>query len=95
MGEQKTGIELIAQERLEQKTKHNHSPKSDYEQYPDYELVILAQAILDANPDHAPDTFDAKFIKKVMEKSYVDRLIIAGALIAAEIDRTNFENENE
>lgn len=86
-----TGIEKIAQERLEQKTKHRHSIKSDWQQYPDYQLAILAEALLSNNWDMALDEFPRDLISKLSAKSYEKRLVIAGALIAAEIDRLNFE----
>lgn len=86
-----TGIELIAQERLEHKVKHHKSIKSDYQLYPDYELSTLAQAVIDGNLDKAPDCFSGKWLELLMRKSYPDRLIVAGALIAAEIDRLNYE----
>ena len=86
-----TGIERITQERLEQKTKHNHSIKKDYEQYPDYELVTLAEAILANEPSKAPDCFNDDFLNKLFSKSYEELLVIAAALIAAQIDVLNFE----
>lgn len=85
-----TGIEKIAQERLEQKTKGNFTLKSDWEQYPDFELATLAGALLGDITD-APDCFPDKLVKKLGSKSYEEKLIIAGALIAAEIDRLNFK----
>lgn len=86
-----TGIEKIAQERLEQKVKHNHTIKSDWEQYPDFELASLAEAVLAHDSRKAPDCFPSDMIEKIIAKGYHDRLIIAGALIAAEIDRLNFK----
>lgn len=85
-----TGIEKIAQERLEQKTKGNHTLKSDWELYPDFELATLAGALLGDITD-APDCFPDKLVKKLGSKSYEEKLVIAGALIAAEIDRLNFK----
>lgn len=86
-----TGIEKISLERLDQKVKHNHTIKSDYQQYPDFQLVSLVEAILSCNIDKAPDCFPDHMVNQILRKNYEQRLIIAGALIAAEIDRLNFE----
>jgi len=89
--EDMTGVEKIQHERVEQKIKHNHSIKSDWEQYPDFELCRLAEAVLQGGiDDYFPSNMDSSKWEKVMKKSYEERLVIAGALIAAEIDRLNF-----
>jgi len=98
----KTGIELIAQERDEQLNKHQIKIKNDVEVNDNGELANVA-AIL-CSPDY--DIFDAdgedidleefcpfnwnieRFLKMV-KKPYKERLVIAGALIAAELDRLN------
>lgn len=89
----KTGIELIAQERAEQKEKHGFS--NDYQKnHPEYyekqELAIAAREMLNTQPgiESFPESWDNHdMIKRMVAKSYKERLIIAGALIAAEIDR--------
>jgi len=86
-----TGIELITQERLEQKTVHNHSLKNDYELNKKGELANAAQALLEGDVTWMPEGWDPKAVKKMLSKPYKDRLIIAGALIAAEIDRLNYK----
>lgn len=86
-----TGTEKIAQERLEQKTTgKRHSPKSDWEQYPDFELAMFAEAVLTGNVKKIPHYADEAYWQKLCSKEYEQRLVIAGALIAAEIDRINF-----
>lgn len=85
-----TGIEKIAQERLEQKTVHNHTLMNDYQQYPDFELMDAAVAILQSRKDFWPSNMDAETFDKISKKSYEERLVVAGALIAAEIDRLNY-----
>lgn len=85
-----TGLEKITQERLEQKIKHNHSVKSDWEQYPDFELAVIAEAVLTGNVGKIPANLEVPKYQKMIEKEYEQRLVIAGALIAAEIDRLNF-----
>lgn len=86
-----TGIEKIAQERLEQKIKHGRSIRSDYELNPDFELSDMAAALLTENYCRIPLHWNKEIVNKMMDKSYEERLIIAGALIAAEIDRLNFK----
>jgi hypothetical protein len=86
-----TGVEKIAQERLEQKIKHHRSVKSDYELNPDYQLATAAEAILAGNIDKMPPDWDMNQCQRFLSRPYEDRLIIAGALIAAEIDRLNYQ----
>lgn len=86
-----TGIELIAQERLEQKIKHRRSVKSDYELNPDFELCMAAEAVLTGNVTKFSYDWDDEKCEKMISKPYLERLIIAGALIAAEIDRINYK----
>lgn len=86
-----TGIEKIAEKRLQQKIKHGHSVKSDYEAYPDFELMQAAQAILEGNKDKMPESWDKESCEKLCSKSLEDRLITAGAMLAAQIDVLNFK----
>jgi len=86
-----TGIEKIAQKRLEQKVKHGYSIKSDYEAYPDFELMQAAQAILEGNKDNMPESWDKNSCERLCSKSLEDRLITAGAMLAAQIDILNFK----
>jgi hypothetical protein len=84
-----TGIELITQERLDQKIKHNHSIKSDADKRKGGELGMAAQGLIEGDAAWIPDSMES--LRKAIQKSYKDRLIIAGALIAAEIDRLNYK----
>ena len=60
-----------------------------------YQLSIAASKLL-AYPAEAlnhfqpPNGWNIDLYKKMREKPYKERLIIAGALIAAELDRLNF-----
>jgi hypothetical protein len=89
----RTGIELIAQERQEQIELHGRTLKQDSKLNKGKQLVIAAIAI--AHPKApvigycAPDNWDEKHFRRMKNKSYKKRLIIAGALIAAELDRIN------
>ncbi len=89
-----TGIELIAKEREEQIEKHGRTVEKDVEINGGKELAQAAAAL--AYPFHYADDFDdypvnwdRDILAKMIQKTYKERLIIAGALIAAEIDRIN------
>lgn len=89
----KTGIELISKERQEQINKHNRTIQKDIEENNNKQLAIGAEMLLAAEHEEGidrlsyPDGWDEEICDKMLSKSYKDRLIIAGALIAAEIDR--------
>jgi hypothetical protein len=93
----KTGIELIAEERQEQIEKHGRSIESDIENNPNEQLSEAAGWLCyneqgcadldDVIEDHCPDGWDQALWTKMCRKPFEERLIIAGALIAAEIDR--------
>lgn len=88
--ENKTGIELIAQERKEQIEKHKHTVLGDHQYFYDGQLREAACQILTEDAFCIPDNWPVEQFIKMRGKSYKERLIIAGALIAAEIDRLNF-----
>lgn len=91
----KTGIELIAQERKEQIEKHERTIKNDILKNGAGQLLSAAIHILgrssvfdfDGTEDFVPVDWQSDIYNKMNEKGYKQRLIIAGALIAAEIDR--------
>ena len=85
------GIDLIAKERQEQITKHGYTMLSDVENNKDAQLLdgvigLFSNGILGM----VPDGWDTINWAKMCNNSYRDRLIIAGALIAAEIDRLDY-----
>lgn len=93
----KTGIELIAIERQEQIEKHGRTVEGDVLENTEYQLVSAASRML-FTPDDAgfdlmehdafiPKGWDRGTWLKMIKKTYNERLIIAGALITAEIDR--------
>ena len=91
----KTGIELISIERDEQLNKHGFTHQYTYE-HPEYyeegQLAVVAREMLAEFPhtDNFPISWDnADMIEHMRTKPYIERLAIAGALIAAEIDRVN------
>jgi hypothetical protein len=93
----KTGIELIAEERREQIEKHGFSLELDAEYYKNNELIEAAHFAL--QPNHPgtrwPDVWDITFAEKIKNKNRVGQLKVAGALIAAEIDRLQAMEETE
>ncbi len=90
---EKTGIELIAQEREEQIEKHGRSINKDVIENSLYQLSEAAKKLISGvdvpREWIAPIRWSGPIWRKMIKKSYKDRLIIAGALIAAEIDRLN------
>ena len=98
----KPGIELITKERLEHFTKHKRNIAYDVEHNNDDQLAIAASVLTDFKDieyclvtadDTCPDGWDLKIWRKMWDKPYIERLIIAGALIAAEIDRLQYSEE--
>jgi len=83
----KTGIELIAEERAEQLGRHNISIEQDVEQNNNYELRMGAVALLKNDRTKFSGFWNSHRCEKMINKRYKDRLIIAGAFIAAELDR--------
>ncbi len=99
----KNGIELIAAERQEQIEKHSRIIEDDVRYNSHYQLSIGAELLLQILNDVEfedlenfdeislpPHGWKKKTWDKMCRKPYKDRLIIAGALIAAEIDRLNY-----
>lgn len=85
----KTGIELISHERWEQIYKHGRLIEDDVDINEGGELAIAAVATITGEDGKFPAGWDLVAIQKICDKPYYQRLIIAGAFIAAEIDRLN------
>lgn len=89
----KTGIELITQERAEQIEKHGRTIKDDRVINAQHQLAMAASRLCNPYPDaedySIPFRWESALWEYMINKSYKERLIIAGALIAAEIDRLN------
>jgi hypothetical protein len=88
-----TGIDLIVQERTEQITKHNWTPKHD-DEHASSELAIEASHLALQQTNCV--VFNATFNREEYEQfglitklsgQRIHQLKVAGALIAAEIDR--------
>ena len=88
-----SGIQLITQEREEQISKHNRSVAKDAELNKFDQLTKGAQILSNihydtdyAKPD-CPIGWNLEIWLKMVNKPYNERLAIAGALLAAELDR--------
>lgn len=96
-----TGIELIAKERQEQIEKHGFDVSED-EYYKQGELICAAVFCLLEQTIYYPTSWQDWFLKKMKAKKKrlskkefdIEKLKIAGALIAAEIDRLLKTNDN-
>lgn len=91
----KTGIELMVIERNEKQiAKHGFTAEhhaSHPEWYSKGQLIEAAMKLSFTIPnDETPDNWDKKWFTNLCERPYQKRLVIAGALIAAEIDRLSF-----
>lgn len=93
--EQKSGIELIAQERKEQIEKHGFDTEHDNKNS-NRELVKAAIYLLTKRANYFPETWDEKYLDAFKQKEGIEAMKVAGALIAAEIDRlqTIIDNPN-
>jgi hypothetical protein len=92
-----TGIELVAQERQEQIEKHGRTVEKDAELNDEEQMRVAALELLKREPkfEHRPFGWDKAIWARMIIKPYKERLIIAGALVAAEIDRLQaLENGN-
>lgn len=88
----KTGIELIAQERQEQIEKHGRTVDddailNDHNQLSYGAVLLLKKDSHSLQRNKRPIGWDKDIWNKMYDKPRKERLIIAGALIAAEIDR--------
>jgi hypothetical protein len=98
----KTGIELIAQERQKQIDKHGFTGQhhADHPEWYNYQLQHAAttlmmhefEEVVDT-VDHLTDGWDQEWFDRLNAKSRKQRLIIAGASIAAELDRLQIPEE--
>ena len=93
----KSGIELIAQERAEQISKHGRTIEQDVAENQLSQLVDGAIGLLKTKRSQRdmPSYWSVEIWQKMINKSELERLIISGALIAAEIDRLQYESKNK
>lgn len=86
----KTGIELIAQEREEQISKHGFSSVND-KRYKDGQLMQAARYCIRQSgwkprytKSNWPADWDSLYAHKIMRKTNIEKLVVAGALLMAE-----------
>jgi hypothetical protein len=84
-----SGIELIARERTEQIEKHQKSIEYDVDNNYQGELMLAARALITGDTFGRPTNMDVNIWLHMVHKPYKERIIIAGAFCAAEIDRLN------
>lgn len=91
----KTGIELIVQERKEQIEKHGRTVQLDIERNNYRKMLTVVQVLIEPQQhlqhdyilkQYMPLGWDKEIWMKMCKKPFVDRLVIAGAFIAAQID---------
>jgi hypothetical protein len=80
------GVELIRKERMEQLEKHRFSIDHD-KGYKYGELADLAQYAMTGDLIYYPNNMSTYYVGSIRRKERIEQLAIAGALIAAEIDR--------
>lgn len=96
----KTGIELITEERQKQIDKHGftaeHHALNSGKWYDKGQLIEAANTLSmpEIKSCFVPINWDIVWFDKLCKRPYKERLIIAGALIAAELDRLNYIEEN-
>ena len=84
-----SGADLILKERKEQTDKHKKDAKYDSVNNNDGQLLIAVSKLINrAAPARQvpPRTWNKELWAKMLKKPLKERLIIAGALIAAEVD---------
>jgi len=100
----KTGVQLITEEREKQISKHGFTGEHHFnhpEWYDKKQLILASQILLTETIDSErikkyflfPKNWDAEWFQNLCDRPYKERIIIAGALIGAEIDRLNYEND--
>ena len=100
----KTGIELITEERQKQIDKHGftaaHHVVNSEKWYSRNQMAKAAIFLLDPNTlpieefqQNIPLNWDRVWFTNLNSRDSKERLIIAGALIAAELDRLNLIEE--
>ena len=80
------GAGMIAQERWEQMHKHKWDLSHDAD-YGDGELLQAAMFCINPKVFSWPEGWDEHFKNKILNKDAINRMRVAGAFIAAAIDR--------
>jgi hypothetical protein len=94
----KTGIELITEEREKQISKHGftgeHHALNSEKWYDNNQIQFAVMYLLDENfifgEEAFPLNWNKEWFMNLNNRDIKERLIISGALIAAELDRLNY-----
>jgi hypothetical protein len=81
------GAELIAKERKEQIEKHGYTVAGDKENNGDLQLQDAAVRLIAGGDQGVPYGWNESIWRNMLIKPLIERLQIAGAFLAAEIDR--------
>lgn len=92
---QKTGVQLIAEERQEQIEKHGYYISTDAQFHREGELIKAALFAINPWQFEWPFHWNKQGRDKVLGKSKIDRLKVAGAFIAAEIDIEQYRQNEQ
>lgn len=84
------GTEEIKRERIEQIEKHGFSTYLDSRNYAYDELLQASFYCMYPDMFPWPDTMDVDYADRIKKKGIIERLSIAGAFIAAEIDKIKY-----
>jgi len=82
----KNGVELISEERKEQIQKHGWNIEND-SHYENEELLQAAVYCISQEIEEWPTGWNTFFQDKILSKDRIGQLKVAGAFVAAEIDR--------
>lgn len=83
----KSGVDLIGEEREEQLNVHEFTIGRDKKVNGDGQLAEAAIYVISKDPYHFPKDWNTEWYTKLTKKKGIEALKVAGALIAAEIDR--------
>jgi hypothetical protein len=93
----KTGVQLITEEREKQISKHGFTGEHHFNHPEWYNKGQLIEAAVKLSNviayNQTPENWDGQWFTNLCRRTHKERLIIAGALICAEIDRLNYEND--
>jgi len=94
----KTGVELITEEREKQISKHGFTGEhhAKHPEWYDKNQLIEASAKLShkISYNETPENWNSEWFTNLCNRPHKERLIIAGALLASELDRLNYLEEN-
>lgn len=90
-----TGTEMITKEVEEMRKKHGFDVLYDLENNKNFQLRDAAIYMLTGNDYDFPLTWGNEWKVKFDRKTDGEKLILAGAFIAAELDRLNTQNEEK